>query len=253
MFLASCVTHRCDQLYEPSGHAEAATDGTFSRVARPGDPRVPYRRRRGELKTVVHWGQRKLLMSEIEFLTMYGCPGAVVVYAGAAPGAHIPLLLDLFPEIERFDLIDPNGFAVPTGPRLRIRQQFFTDETAHEYAHVKHVLFISDIRTAEYTKLTEEEVEEHVWMDMCDQQRWHVIMQPRKSLLKFRLPWKPGSWCNYLDGFVYLPVYGPKTTTEGRFVPTSGSRLWSNTEYEEQMFHFNTVTRTKLFPHRYVV
>lgn len=39
-------------------------------------PRAPasiYRRRQDEEKSVVHWGQRKLLMSEVAFLTMMGC------------------------------------------------------------------------------------------------------------------------------------------------------------------------------------
>jgi hypothetical protein len=31
---------------------------------------------------VNHWGQRKLLLSEIEFLTLHGEPGALIVYAG---------------------------------------------------------------------------------------------------------------------------------------------------------------------------
>lgn len=231
------------------GKAHAAPEGTFSRAVRPLDPRAQYRRRTTEIKTVVHWGQRKLLMSEIEFLTMYACPGAIVVYAGAAPGSHIPVLLDMFPEIRRFDLVDPNGFAVYPSSRIRIRQQFFTDDTAREYAAEKHVLFISDIRTADISKLSELEVEEHVWLDMCDQKRWHEIIKPRKSMLKFRLPWRRDSWSEYLAGFVYLPVHGPKTTTEGRFVPTDGIMFWQNTAYEEQLFHFNTLKRVMLYPH----
>ena len=34
-------------------------------------PHAPYRRRKFEKKTALHWGQRKLLISEIEFLTEY--------------------------------------------------------------------------------------------------------------------------------------------------------------------------------------
>ena len=55
-------------------------------------PRTPYARRQGEVKTVDHWGQRKLLFSEIEFLTLYGHLAKTVVYAGAAPGMHISFL-----------------------------------------------------------------------------------------------------------------------------------------------------------------
>ncbi len=61
-------------------------DIKFQRVVDADYPTLPYRRRKGEEKTVVHWGQRKLLLSEIEFLTLYGQEGHPVVYAGAAPG-----------------------------------------------------------------------------------------------------------------------------------------------------------------------
>jgi DNA mismatch repair ATPase MutL len=40
------------------------------RILDDNSPRLPYRRRQGERKTVIHWGQRKLLLSEIEFLTI---------------------------------------------------------------------------------------------------------------------------------------------------------------------------------------
>lgn len=74
----------------------------FSRVLSEDMPCVPYRRRTGETKTVIHWGQRKLLMSEIEFLTEHASEvpkmlflsfyssdnnqSQWVIYAGAAPG-----------------------------------------------------------------------------------------------------------------------------------------------------------------------
>ena len=87
----------------------------FSRVLSEDMPCVPYRRRTGETKTVIHWGQRKLLMSEIEFLTEHASEvpkmlflsfyssdnnqSQWVIYAGAAPGTHINFLADMFPEV----------------------------------------------------------------------------------------------------------------------------------------------------------
>ena len=57
-----------------------------------------------------HWGQRKLLFSEIEFLTLYGHLAKTVVYAGAAPGTHINYLSkELFPE-HKWVLVDPAPF-----------------------------------------------------------------------------------------------------------------------------------------------
>ncbi len=41
----------------------------FQRRIDGSSPRMPYRRRNQEKKYVIHWGQCKLLISEIEFLT----------------------------------------------------------------------------------------------------------------------------------------------------------------------------------------
>lgn len=103
------------------------------------------------------------------------------------------------------------------------------------------MLFISDIRTG-YT-------EDHVQKDMAAQMRWHLIIKPKKSILKFRLPWDDGKTL-YLDGKIHLPVWGPITTTEARLI-TSGDKmkLYDNKDYEERMYYFNTVLRTKLYKH----
>jgi hypothetical protein len=65
--------------------------------------------------------------------------------------------------------------------------------------------------------------------------------------LLFR-PWAAGT-TEYLAGDLFLPVWGPQTTSEGRLVSTGGSRLWDHTAYEEQMFYFNTVTRLIAYDH----
>lgn len=40
-------------------------------ILRVDSPKLPYRRRDNEVKTAIHWGQRKLLISEIEFFTIH--------------------------------------------------------------------------------------------------------------------------------------------------------------------------------------
>jgi hypothetical protein len=62
---------------------------------------------------VNHWGQRKLLLSEIEFLTDWAPldRDSIVVYAGAAPGTHIAFLAEMFPRLS-FVLVDPSEFKV---------------------------------------------------------------------------------------------------------------------------------------------
>jgi hypothetical protein len=92
------------------------------------------------VKTVIHWGQRKLLLSEVEFLTLYGHLSSVVVYAGAAPGTHTGYLARLFPQ-HRFVLLDPAPFTVRETDRILCRNELFTDDVAREFAG-KGVLFI---------------------------------------------------------------------------------------------------------------
>ena len=84
----------------------------FSRIVDLGkDHSLPYRR--NVKKNTIHWGQRKLLIGEIEFLTRYWdpvkYPTPVVLYVGAASGEHLIILGKLFPTI-RWILIDPAKF-----------------------------------------------------------------------------------------------------------------------------------------------
>ena len=64
-------------------------------------------------------------------------------------------------------------------------------------------------------------------------------MKPAASMLKFRLPWGDGV-SEYLAGKIYLPVWGPQTTTETRLIVTDIKEAsYDNRKYEEQMFYFN--------------
>ena len=252
--LSSVDSDKCvlsvTQVDQGNGGYESRTDIEFSRLLVPEAPRQEYRRRKGELKTVIHWGQRKLLLSEIEFLTKYGVSGATVVYAGAAPGTHTRYLLELFPEL-KFVLVDPAPFSskLTDGPRCLLRRELFTDDLAQQYAGHDKVLFMCDVRSCDWSLVNNQEVENKVMEDMQAQQRWHDIIQPIKSMLKFCLPWTPGC-VEYLAGDVYFQAFGPITTTETRLVPHGHDRvMWDNKKYEEQLFYFNTVTRVARYAH----
>ena len=150
----------------------------------PDAPRREYysRKKEGEIKTSVHWGQRKLLMSEIAFLVYFWdpkeVPHPIVVYAGAACGDHIPLLPDLFPQIKEFHLYDPEPFSIDPTDKLRLYSQLFTVDTAKEWSGRDDVLFISDIRTGDYTKMTSSDNEKAIIEDMELQKRCVEIIQP---------------------------------------------------------------------------
>lgn len=207
-----------DQMNQTSNYT-CATDLPFKRSLARCDPEEAYQPRKGEERSVVHWGQRKLLLSEVEFLTscLLRGPDTIVVYAGAAPGTHMKELCDLFPET-KFVLIDPAPFSInperDSGlQHVILRQEMMTDALASEFASKSgSVLFISDVRSADFNRMSEQENEEQIAKDMSDQMRWHLLMKPVRSMLKFRLPWASGT-TEYLAGSVMLPIFGPTATT----------------------------------------
>ena len=142
-----------------------------------------------------HWGQKKLLFSEIQFLTNVckklntkSLKDYAVVYVGAAHGFHFPILYNLFPELI-WILYDPGKFSKesymhPEKQKVKIFNQFFTDETikhAQQNAENRKILFISDIRVTPK--------DEQVSLDMINQARWGILMGADFMLLKFRLPY----------------------------------------------------------------
>ncbi|KAH3759324.1 poly A polymerase regulatory subunit [Pelomyxa schiedti] len=171
----------------------------------------------------------------------------IVVYAGAAPGTHIPFLASLYPHL-KFVLVDPAEFYVTPTEQIDVRREFFTDETVQmlKASHPEaKFLFISDIRTADPKTLSPAEVEVAVLEDMNHQMKWHLSLEPKASMFKFRLPWATGM-TPYLKGQIFLPIWGRETTTESRLI-VQGSELcdYDNKLYEEQMFHFNRLGRVQ--------
>ena len=85
-----------------------------------------------------HWGQRKLLLTEIDFLNYclkYRDEKIHILYAGAAHGTHLPFLLNLFPNLtfHLYDPADSNGFDKNLMPFVERGQIFI-----NEYYHLKY-------------------------------------------------------------------------------------------------------------------
>jgi len=240
---------------------ECRTALAFDRILRDDARTIPYRSRPDTYRPHMHWGQRKLLLSEIEFLTKFGRRGKTVVYVGAADGEHDPFLSDLFPDYTLI-LYDPRDFHPQTvayaekyPDRIQIRQQFFTDDDVEEFSKRDDVLFISDIRTMP------EQVEgmprvypsdEDVETDMRRQERWIKEMKPQAYMIKMRLPYYRGGMerkYTYLDGDLYLQVWAPLSSTETRLIgelPADGEyhdKTYDIKWYEDAMYRFNTCTR----------
>ena len=210
----------------------------------------------------MHWGQLKLLISEIEFLTPFFGEVFHVVYAGAAPGIHIPILSMMFPSMH-FILVDPLASVIADGEywNIKVMQVHMTDELAQTFAsqfQSDQLLFISDVRVGTNKRSPHHESDKahqkRIKKDMDDQKKWVKIMSPLSSMLKFRLPWddsiegKGGTL--YPKGNIHLPVYGRSMTHETRLVVEKGAVdvSYDNKLYEGQMAYFNQVLRPALYP-----
>ena len=206
-----------------------------------------------------HWGQLKLFISELLFLTSYYDQSEVsdVVYIGAAPGDHIPTLSLMFPLLT-FHLYDASEFRdqVYNREKIKIYNKYFDQSDIDEWK-TKNCILISDIRTISYdskkTKLSDIKVNEDiVWGDMNLQRKWVEEIKPLYSLLKFRLPYaekfelEKGRTRKYLDGIVYIQPFCKAASSETRLCVLGKQiteREWDILEYEEKLFHHNSERR----------
>ncbi len=208
-----------------------------------------YERRTNTYKPALHWGQLKLFLSEVEFLTLAvqevtaNEPDKEIwfVYAGSAPGNHIIYLAELFPMIH-FELYDPNDFVVKDTNMIKTHVQFFTNEDAKYWASSnnldKKIVFCTDIRTEPATQ-------ENIVRNMNMQLEWWKIMNPELSMFKFRLPWEPGK-TEYPEGDIYIQAYPGPTSSETRLICKKDAKLklYDNTQYEDACFYHNLITRS---------
>ena len=187
-----------------------------------------------------HWGQMKLLLSEIEFLTPFFGQPLQVVYAGAAPGVHLPVLASMFVSM-RFVLVDPQPSMIKNREysNIVVVQDYMSDALAAEFVD-SSALFISDVRVGAGGNESDEEQQDRIQRDMDAQRGWVQLMCPVASMLKFRLPWRSGV-TNYLSGQIFFPVYGKALTHEARLVVPGNACAadYDNGLYEQQMVYFN--------------
>lgn len=214
------------------------------------------RKEKGEKSTNVHWGQFKLLFNELAFFNYFydmTIENPIVVYIGAAPGIHIRPIVQLFPNIIKWYLYDPRDFELKlTGieDKVEIHQEFFTDDTANQFSKYNNVFFISDIRTADHTKLSAEDNELAIIKDNENQMKWVQIIKPIKAHLKFRLPYPtayPSQYIEYYDGVIMFQPWAPVSSTETRLILDALAKkiTYDIKEYEQILFYHNTIVREK--------
>ena len=256
-------------------------DPSFDYVMGPGHQSEPYQTSSMKNSTAHHWGQLKLLIAEIQFLTRHSNPanGGLVVYVAAGPGEHIPDLIRMFPEYHFHLFADrfQGGLVVNIPEEIKGKYtphvRFFGDEDAkHLRAETDKggpVYFISDIRTGEVKEAPEApgasraqsaqsvpdaNFEEQVLINMRQQEKWVEIIRPTAAHLKFRLPYVTAGQktdnLNYLRGVLYVQQWGPLSTSECRLVvprPADDEPYpkqdWNLKYHEDAMYYHNLRTR----------
>jgi hypothetical protein len=173
----------------------------------------------------IHIGQRKLFISEIQFLTKYLSnydDEAIILYIGAAPSIHTGYLSSFFPNV-RFLLIDPGRFDVRgVAPKRFVKnkegkwniarifenireysreskdvriftlQDEFTNEMASDIATIKYeidmpIYLISDVRTS-LAKDWGYPSDLDLIFNLSQQYNWIRLIEPIAWMVKFRHP-----------------------------------------------------------------
>ena len=250
----------------------------FVRTLEPKNhPQLSWEKNKDKRKNFnrLHYGQLKLLLSEIEHLTQVqrriDLSTATVIYIGAGGGEHIPLLSSLFPKLH-FILVDDHFSIQPTNT-IEIFYEYASDETIQKYkAHArKNIIFISDMRRG-----NEENFEKSVNDDNMNQMKWGIQLDAFSMLLKFRLPYPdmymnthytttidnsirnhvvspktvPNNTYLYLKGEPKLQAWAPLYSTETRLeVFKRKDNKWSMDcydpkQYEDACLYFNEITRS---------
>ena len=168
-----------------------------------------------------HFGQRKLVLSEIMFLALKAEPDKkyYVIYAGSAPSIKFPVLYELFPNCT-FILVDPNNFGkwtetleheklspdddpysriINSQKRAFIINDIMTIEISDNLQKLDNILFISDIRT---NMVADAPTEFDILFNNLQQKLWLDILKPVSYMLKFRCIYVGLDQDKYYDDFM---------------------------------------------------
>ena len=197
--------------------------------------------------TTEHWGQRKLFLTEMEFLTKYASEEKyIVVYAGAAPGTHLNYLASLFPQLD-FVLYDEKDLLAKSINNVRSRSEKFTADIARSYSDSsRKVLFICNVRTYRAQADGQNDPKE----DMENQLEWYGLMKPQVALLNFRLPRQSGKF-SYFKGHQIIEPWTSKRPTECRLVVKKDPKMidYDYQDFEDDLNRFQNNTRVMYYKH----
>lgn len=199
----------------------------------------------------VHVGQRKLLLTEVLFLSTYGLQNLptlkrhelngnlpknkkvpIIIYAGAGPGSHLLMLCELFKGVvfHNFDMtyFDKN-LKRANFPNNFLYQKLFLEDDVKKYGKLAdegyQIYLMSDIRTVYDNYVDGDKVgikvdkkyEERVNVDNKLMEKFVLGIKPISTLLKFRLPYEVSKY-NYLDGDIMLQPWAGVNSGETRLI-----------------------------------
>ena len=201
----------------------------------------------------VHIGQRKLLITEIRFLTEVATGDLqLCIYAGSAKGHHLGIVHKLFPAIKWLLFDTSNHFIVsdednpiqtdknsrvihnydflrePLDLPFYIKKGYFTDDVAKEIKAICDerslpILFISDVRASDKKNPTDFEVV----VDQMRQYQWRESLGNPASLLKTRSAFKQIHRRDILPitdkELNYLVI---NNLSDGNWTPTVRGDIW---------------------------
>lgn len=217
-------------------------------------------------KNKYHFGQLKLFMSELLFLSKYAKhENILVLYVGAANGYHTWYMAKhMFPNF-KFHLFDRTKFHdifyEQKLDNVKIISDYFSEKYANKYSqNTDNILFMCDMRNLdiklfkdktlknkdEYIKKPlSEDQEQIISKDMNDQLAWAEIMKPLACYLKFRLPYD-GTNFDYLKGKIYLQPYSPNGN-ECRILITQYEKKieYNSSDIDGKIAYFNWVMRVQ--------
>jgi len=196
-------------------------------------------------KSVIHYGQRKCLISKVWFISKcQGLSAKLIVYVGAAPGYHLELLIAMYPQY-LIHAYDPREMMVQNKNLKHFRKRF-GDEDLARYAGVD-ILFISDIRSFE-KGMCQVGWDNAIISDHQRQLCWMVALEPQASLVKFRLSYRPGATKMFVGEALCQPWAGV-SSTETRYMVTdlkSPMVTYDHQSYQDFLAFHNRVVRPAL-------
>lgn len=222
-----------------------------------------------QLKRNIHKGQIKLFSNELLFILNHVYDSLsdniqkLIVYVGAGPGHHLPLLIKMFPKLNwhLYDCRFDNKLSY--FENVKLYQRYFEDTDLENYKKLKSkfdIYFISDIRDLSYDpkKQTLEE-EMKIFNDMDLQKNWVKELKAKYSMIKFRPPFPvqhvldylKKDYIEYLPGIIYKQPWAKITSVETRLVihekDCNKTAYYNLKKYESQMFYHNSIFRNKNF------